>query len=172
MHVGKAVEERREGLYIRSVSITTVHNQSKAVTTRVHHQWYHGGHSQPTNSILVFSWHQHQQARQSVWSRRLAADCRRNCGPGNLKPTLQLQRILVYTQLSPCLHSYVFIFVVKCWNWSLYCRYIYNLLDFNDMDSFFASEKPDLASPPESHWDIWSSTLVDLDITPSRVDTT
>ena len=37
MHVGKAVEERREGLYIRSVSITTVHNQSKAVTTRVHH---------------------------------------------------------------------------------------------------------------------------------------
>ena len=38
MHVGKAVEERREGLYIRSVSITTVHNQSKAVTTRVHHQ--------------------------------------------------------------------------------------------------------------------------------------
>jgi len=43
--------------------------------------------------------------------------------------------------------------------------YIYNLLDFNDMDSFFASEKADLVSPPETHWDMWSSTLVDLVIT-------
>ena len=44
-------------------------------------------------------------------------------------------------------------------------RYIYNLLDFNDLDNFFASEKPDLVSPPETNWDMWSSTLVDLVIT-------
>jgi len=43
--------------------------------------------------------------------------------------------------------------------------YIYNLLDFNDLDNFFASEKPDLVSPPETNWDMWSSTLVDLVIT-------
>ena len=47
-------------------------------------------------------------------------------------------------------------------------RYIYNLLDFNALDNFFASEKPDLVSPPETHWDMWSSTLVDLVIT-SRI---
>ena len=47
-------------------------------------------------------------------------------------------------------------------------RYIYNLLDFNALDNFFASEKPDLVSPPEAHWDMWSSTLVDLVIT-SRI---
>jgi len=43
--------------------------------------------------------------------------------------------------------------------------YIYNLLDFNDRDSFYAAEKPDLVSPPETSWDLWSSTLVDLVIT-------
>jgi len=43
--------------------------------------------------------------------------------------------------------------------------YINNLLDFNAMDSFYASEKDDLVSPPETRWDMWSSTLVDLVIT-------
>ena len=50
------------------------------------------------------------------------------------------------------------------WHWSQ-CRYIYNLLDFNDRDSFYAAEKPDLVSPSETSWDLWSSTLVDLIIT-------
>ena len=50
------------------------------------------------------------------------------------------------------------------WHWSQ-CRYIYNLLDFNDRDSFYAAEKPDLVSPPGTSWDLWSSTLVDLVIT-------
>ena len=44
-------------------------------------------------------------------------------------------------------------------------RYIYNLLDFNDLDNFYASAKADLASPPETHWDSWSSTLVELVVT-------
>merc|ERR1712107_842652 len=43
--------------------------------------------------------------------------------------------------------------------------YIYNLLDFNDLDNFYASAKADLVSPPETHWDSWSSTLVKLVIT-------
>jgi len=43
--------------------------------------------------------------------------------------------------------------------------YIYNLLDFNKLDKFYASEKADLASPPETLWDMWSSTLVDLVVT-------
>merc|ERR1712012_1070835 len=43
--------------------------------------------------------------------------------------------------------------------------YIYNLLDFNDLDNFYASAKANLASPPETHWDSWSSTLVELVIT-------
>jgi len=43
--------------------------------------------------------------------------------------------------------------------------YIYNLLDFNDLENFFASEKADLVNPPETPWDLWSSTLVDLVIT-------
>merc|ERR1712107_944740 len=43
--------------------------------------------------------------------------------------------------------------------------YIYNLLDFNDLDNFYALAKADLASPPETHWDSWSSTLVELVVT-------
>ena len=38
-------------------------------------------------------------------------------------------------------------------------------MDFNDLDNFYASTKADLASPPETHWDSWSSTLVELVIT-------
>jgi len=42
-------------------------------------------------------------------------------------------------------------------------------LDFNDLDKFYASAKADLASPPETHWDSWSSTLVELVITAGKL---
>merc|ERR1712209_109905 len=47
--------------------------------------------------------------------------------------------------------------------------YIYNLLDFNDLDNFYASAKADLASPPLTHWDSWSSTLVQLVVTAGKL---
>ena len=91
------------------------------------------------------------QAGKSVWSQCVDPDCGGDRRTGLLQLALQLQRILVKRHFGFTL-SNVF-------------RYIYNLLDFNDLDNFYASAKADLASPPETHWDSWSSTLVELVIT-------
>ena len=101
MHVGKAVEGegRREGLYIRwtfilSASlrclrqISSAENQDSILT---HRDWIQNLILYPTqfDRQSVF------QARKSVWSGRLASDCRRDCWARNIKLTFQLQRILV-----------------------------------------------------------------------------
>ena len=91
------------------------------------------------------------QAGKSVWSQCVDPDCGGDRRTGLLQLALQLQRILVKRHFGFTL-SNVF-------------RYIYNLLDFNDLDNFYASAKADLASPPLTHWDSWSSTLVELVIT-------
>ena len=42
--------------------------------------------------------------------------------------------------------------------------YLYNMLDFNDREGFFASTKDDLFSPPSYNWDFWSGAETVLNI--------